>query len=49
MTYIEILLLLGVLLFDLFVILYALLVKKFKIKVDDEYVKGQKKKLWGME
>jgi len=34
--------------FDLSIFLYALLIFKLKIKIDDEYVKNQKKKLWGM-
>ena len=45
----EILLLLGSLLLCLFIFLYALIIKILKIKVDDEYVKGQKKKLLGMK
>lgn len=44
----KILLWLGIFMFDLSIFLYALLIFKLKIKIDDEYVKGQKKKLWGM-
>jgi hypothetical protein len=49
MTEKGILLLLGALLFNLLIFLYALLIKLLKVKVDDEYIKGQKKKLWGMQ
>ncbi|MFH1607956.1 MAG: hypothetical protein ABIA78_02385 [archaeon] len=43
------LVLMGLFFLDLFVIFYAVLMARLKVKLDVEYIKGQKKKLWGMQ